>query len=196
MGYPSFRECILGCVEDPPSEKGFYAWPYVPLNYAETHCEREYRCLTANHLQDTCVNFGGVVCCINIWQLICDSSCWWLKSSKPIDRFILPVSLVYLYTSQVIQDFFHQQYRSSLSQWTLKQKVWTLFSLLNMETRKVQKVSHCRAHRLPFLMVEMLFHTPMRLPSSMPLTMHTWSFHSQGNPSCTPPRNKGLIRPY
>ena len=55
---------VLGRV--PPSEKGFYAWPYVPLNYAETHCEREYRCLTANHLQDTCVNFGGVVCCINI----------------------------------------------------------------------------------------------------------------------------------
>ncbi len=31
---------------------------------------------------------------------------------------------------------------SSLSQWTLKKKVWTLFSLLNMESPKVQKVSH------------------------------------------------------
>ena len=31
---------------------------------------------------------------------------------------------------------------NSLSQWTLKKKVWTLFSLLNMESPKVQKVSH------------------------------------------------------
>ncbi len=30
----------------------------------------------------------------------------------------------------------------SLSQWTLKKKTWTLFSLLNMEPPKVQKVSH------------------------------------------------------
>ena len=31
---------------------------------------------------------------------------------------------------------------NSLSQWTRKKKVWTLFSLLNMESPKVEKVSH------------------------------------------------------
>ena len=31
---------------------------------------------------------------------------------------------------------------NSFSQWTLKKKVWTLFSLQNMESPKVQKVSH------------------------------------------------------
>jgi len=43
--------------------------------------------------------------------------CWWKKSGKPVDRLFV-LLFTGFYTSQVVQDFFHQQYEAS-SQATL-----------------------------------------------------------------------------